>query len=807
MRLWKNVFFCGYKLSLNLPAGLPSFTSMKLLIRLHLLLFTLQANAQQTELSVPGQNLFVNKIHLAQNLNSDLNGAGITVSIKEFAFDTNDVDLKGRVLPSPNAATNLTTHANIMASLVGGAGNADLQGRGAAPGCQLVSSSFVGLLPDADYWSQNITVQNHSYGINIQNWYGAGAVSYDQTTDENPFLLHVFSAGNKGDSAALSGTYANLPGMANLSGNFKMAKNVLLVGAVDSLARMDPFSSSGPAYDGRTKPDLVAFGLDGTSGAAALVSGSAAVIQQTLLYRIHEFPHADLVRAVLINGATDIDPPGPDFQSGFGSLDLKKSLEHVYREQVMREIIDAGQTRSIPLIIPQNIHQAKITLVWNDPTAALFSPKALLHDLDLVLLDPLGNEYSPWVLNSFPNADSLRQAAHRGRDTLNNVEQVTLDFPQAGLWEIRVSAPLNLLDQQKFALAWNWDTMKHFEWVYPYANAPTPAGKEVILHWESNLSDSFGRLEWRPWPSPDWRLIDNAVDLNAGFRRWTLPDTFAESQVRMVVGGYNFNSSIFLISKELRMKIGFNCPDSVMLYWNTAHPSAEYQLFGLGQTQLEPLTIVKDTFIVLQKSNYPQARFAVAPLAPWKDAQGPRSPAPDISKQGVSCYFHGFLANLNPDFGVDLDLTLGTNYGLSKIFFEKQTNGAFVVLDERHIGSLEYSFLDEFPQKGINTYRARVWLDNGAMVVSDTATVYFAGEKNWWVFPNPVPSEGVLNLIATPEEQAEFYLYDVLGKLVLEKTADELLLEIPLRGLSKGIYFYKIKDGKVFLGGGRLVVE
>jgi hypothetical protein len=120
---------------------------------------------------------------------------------------------------------------------------------------------------------------------------------------------------------------------------------------------------------------------------------------------------------------------------------------------------------------------------------------------------------------------------------------------------------------------------------------------------------------------------------------------------------------------------------------------------------------------------------------------------------------------------------------------------------------LEYSFLDEFPQKGINAYRARILLDNGAMLVSDTATVYFAGENNWWVFPNPVPSQGVLNLVALPEEQAEFYLYDVLGNLVLEETADELLVEIPMRALPKGIYFYKVHDGKVFVGGGKLMVE
>ena len=774
---------------------------------LFFLIFPHLVLAQQEELSVPGQNLFVNKINVVQSLDPSLNGAGITVSIKEFRFDSTDVDLRGRVLVSPQAAANLTTHANIIASLVGGAGNADLQGRGVAPGCNLVSSSFVGLQPDADYVSQNITVQNHAYGVNIQNWYGAGAVAYDQTTAENPYLLHVFSAGNKQDSASISGTYANLPGLANLSGNFKMAKNVLLVGAVDSLAQLDPFSSNGPAYDGRIKPDLVAFGLDGTSGAAALVSGSAAVIQQALRNITHDLPRSDLVRAVLINGADDIDTPGPDFKSGFGNLNLKKSVDIVYSEHFIPEKVSAGQTISIPLLIPPNHRQAKITLCWNDPTAALLAQKALLHDLNFTLLDPLGDEFLPWVLNTFPHPDSLRQAAHRGQDTLNNVEQITLDYPLAGLWEIRVAAPASLPQAQDFALAWNWDTLQSFAWTYPYENDPSPANTTVILRWETTLPDSFARLEWRPWPSPDWRLVNDAVSLQHSSLPWILPDTFAESQVRMVVGGRAFESFIFLISKELRMKVGFNCPDSIMLYWNPAHPSAQYQIYGLGIKELEPITIVTDTFVVLQKHLFLQPRFAVAPLATEKDALGPRSPAPDISTQGVECYFSDFLAELNGDFQVDLKLKIGTDYGLHQVFFEKMIGGNFVSINEQIVDKEAFEFVDVNPQAGANTYRPRLLLHNGASIVGDPSTVYYGGKDGWWIFPNPAPSRGFLSVISATDGDAVFSLFDVLGKSVLEQKLEDIRVQILLNGLSSGVYFYKINNQNLFLGEGKLIVK
>ncbi len=778
--------------------------SIKSIPILGFLILPLVSLAQETELSVPGQNLFVNKINVQQSLFPFLNGSGTTVSIKEFRFDSTDVDFRGRVLGTANAAGILSTHATIMASLVGGAGNGDSQGRGAAPGCRLVSSSFVGLLPDEDYTTPNITVQNHSYGLDIQNWYGPGAIAYDETTLENPSLLHVFSAGNRGDSISLSGKYAGVAGFSNLTGNFKMAKNVLIVGAVDSLNRVALLSSRGPAFDGRIKPDLVAFGQDGSSGAAALVSGAAAVVQQALT---NVEPRSELVRAILLNSADDIGTPGPDFESGFGNLNLMKATGLAVNKQFTLGSLQGGQTISLPIQIPDKVRQFKITLAWNDPTANLLTPKALLHDLDFSLLDPLGAMHSPWVLNTAPHADSLRLAARRGLDTLNNVEQISLDFPADGLWEIRIIAPQGMTGTQDFALAWSWDTLEHFAWNYPFANDPAPANTEVVLRWETNLPDSFARLEWRLWPSVDWRLIKDSVQLQRGWQRWILPDTFAESQVRMVVGNKAVESYIFLITKELRMKIGFNCADSVALFWNSAHPTARYNLYGLGEQRLEWLMEVADTFVVLQKSAFPQPRFAVAPLTPWKDALGPRSPAPDISTQGVDCYFKNFLAALNDDLEVDLGFEIGATYGATKVSLEKKIGENFVSLNEQPANQTVFEFVDEHPFVGANTYQARLYLLNGESILSESATVYFAGDQGRWVFPNPALADGTFNVVSKTDGEAVFSLFDATGKQVKELTLEDIRVEIPLGNLPGGLYFYEIKNQAVFLGGGKLILR
>ncbi|MCY7328873.1 MAG: hypothetical protein LH618_10010, partial [Saprospiraceae bacterium] len=152
----------------------------KILPRPEVLFIDRVATAQE-ELAVPGQNLFVNHISAAQAAFPQLNGMGVTVAIKEHRFDTADVDIQHRTALASSVSLQRTVHASLVATLVGGAGNSDVAGRGVAWGARLVSTGFNNLLPDddSDYTAQNITVQNHSYGSDIENYYGAGALAYD----------------------------------------------------------------------------------------------------------------------------------------------------------------------------------------------------------------------------------------------------------------------------------------------------------------------------------------------------------------------------------------------------------------------------------------------------------------------------------------------------------------------------------------------------------------------------------------------------------------------------------------------------
>lgn len=762
--------------------------------------------AQKEEYLVPGHNLFSDNIAALHRYFPQWNGAGIRLSVKEFRFDTSDVDILGRVVPNPNAAANVTSHANIMASLAGGAGNADWSGLGAAPGCSLISSSFVGLMPDSDYGSTGITVQNHSYGIDIQNRYDERAAAYDRSVEEHPSLVHVFSAGNKGDSAAVKGKYDALPGFANLSGAFKMAKNVLLVGSVDSIGVPALRSSKGPAYDGRIKPDLMAFGKGGSSESAALLSGVAAVLQQALLETTDTLPHADLVRALLINSATDIGAPGPDFESGFGQLNARKAVEQVQQRSFSTGQIAAEQTLVVPILINSPVNSVRITLAWTDPPALPNADKALINDLDLRLISPAGVEYSPWVLNTYPHPDSLRLPASRGRDSLNNVEQIWVLLPETGLWEVQVKAPQGTSGNQHFGLAWMLEPLTHFAWNYPLSGAPAFAGHSVLLQWKENHTQNTGTLKFRDIKSANWEVIRDSVWLNTGWTRWALPDTFGSFQLSMTIDGLDYPSDTFVISPELTLRIGFNCPDSVMLFWSNILSNAGYRLYGLGDQYLEPILSLSDTFIVLKKNGYPQRRFAVEAVN-VSGVGNRRSPAPDIYSQGLGCYFRRFQADWYGGSSIELELSIGTTYGINSITVEKRAGSVFIPLTELVVGGNLYSLEDEHPKQGVNEYRARLNLAGGKYLYSEIATGYYSENDSWWVFPNPVDNNSTIRWISRTEETGWFELFDICGNLMLETSSSGLLNEIPLNGYAPGMYFFRIRDGEQLIGTGKLVVK
>ncbi|MEQ1799820.1 MAG: S8 family peptidase [Lacibacter sp.] len=751
-----------------------------------------------------------NKISTIQNRFSLLNGSIINISIKEQRFDTTDIDLKGRILPSSFAATTSSDHASIMATMMAGGGNAWYNTKGAAWGSNVSSASFLNLLPEPNsyYQSSAILVQNHSYGTEIENYYGPEAAGYDASAMNNNSLLHIFSAGNSGTATPNTGSYTGIAGYSNLTGNFKQAKNIITVGHIDSFGIVLVPSSKGPAYDGRVKPELVAFGEDGSSGATALVSGVAAVLHQTYKEKNNgTAAAASLIKAVLLNTADDVGPVGIDFQSGYGSMNACKAVNSILSGRYFQGAVSNNTQQQFSISIPAGIKQVKLTLVWTDPQASANVSKALVNDLDFELKQiSNGTLWQPWVLNSAANISAIQQTPVRKRDSLNVVEQITVDNPAAGNYELTVKGFSIPSGTQKFSIAYQLDSADTFNWYFPTSSDHLFSDKTNVIRFESGFSTSTGLLEMSTDNGNSWQLISSTVDQAKGYYKLQTPALISKALLRMTINSEIFITDTFTISKRIVPSVGFNCIDSFLLIWPKVTEASSYRLSRLGNQYMESFFTTTDTFAVFPKSTNPVKYYSVTPFIGTKAAV--RSYTFNYEKAGTECYIKNFFADLNLSNEGELTLEIGTTLRIKSIAFEKLTAAGFKQIDKTTaINTFQYYSLDKTIRPGSNIYRALIELINGQLIYSTDATIYFIGTDPLIVYPNPVQRNGSLTILSRLDDGLIFQLIDNYGKVVLQKKIIESPQQLSLYSLPKGIYYFRLLKQNQKQQSGKLIIH
>jgi len=200
--------------------------------------------------------------------------------------------------------------------------------------------------------------------------------------------------------------------------------------------------------------------LGGTSMATALVSGCCAVLRENLLLEGITSPSSALIKALLINGATDLVGQYPSSEagrspnpsSGWGRVNLQNSLVSYanpyagYFEEIVNTALLTCK-KAIPIKTPpREPYTFKATLVWTDPPS-----------------QPGQNGYQV-LQNSLGLASRVnRRRKHGNReegglcyDLSNNVQQVVWeDLKGPHVVDLEVLAlHLTLGEPQAFSVAW-----------------------------------------------------------------------------------------------------------------------------------------------------------------------------------------------------------------------------------------------------------------------------------------------------------------------------------------------------------------
>jgi len=360
-------------------------------------------------------------------------------------------------------------------------------------------------------------IHNNSWGAVVGSEYTLNSLEVDDFVASHRDMLVVISAGNEGQAATRLNSQPGFVDWLSI-GSPASCKNALTVGASRSSRTsggysqltygqafptefpgapisaenvsgnpecIAGFSSRGPCTDRRIKPDVVAPGTDiastmsklaplrrfwgsvpghpdygfmgGTSMAAPLVTGCAALVREYYVATRSHQPSAALLKATLSNGArwlTGADavadhPDAPNYHQGFGASSRLTTIPNPSTPALRLEFVDPWQDPQQQFVRNGQRIRRRVTvsggtflrvcLVWTDGAA-----RALQNNLNLFVQHLptqqkwMGNERLPGSLG-IPDPE-------------NNVEVVRLDNPAPGDYLIQITVSNLLQAGQDYAL-------------------------------------------------------------------------------------------------------------------------------------------------------------------------------------------------------------------------------------------------------------------------------------------------------------------------------------------------------------------
>jgi len=545
----------------------------------------------------------------------NLRGKNVTVGVGDNADISTHIDFTGRlinrVFSTPQA------HGTHTSGTTSGGGILNPVNQGMAPKSTIISQWFNDVITNTPTYvaDNNMIATNNSYTTADNGCPGEGV--YDitsnyidaqmKTYDE---VLHVFAAGNDGG-------YTCTPYPASfgtIKSGWQTAKNVLTVGNMNIASyTINPGSSRGPVNDGRIKPEIVANGTNtistftnntyggssGTSMAAPVVTGAAALMNERYrqLYGVNA--KADLVKALLCNTAEDLGTAGPDYTFGFGMLNARKAVEAM---EAVQYISSSTVNTSYSLTVPAGVRRLKVMLYWADAPAAVLAATTLVNDLDLTVTDPSPLIHLPLVLN--PAA--VTAAATPAADHRNNIEQVIINNPVAGTYQMNVNAFAIPQGPQPYILTYQVD-MNGITVEYPAGGESWVPGQSETLRWtaygdETNtFSAAYSTNNGAAWIDINTNIAATARSLN-----WTVPLAATNDYLVRVSRNssvYTDMSNNFAVIGQPVVTASVPCEGFTQLNWAAITGTSGYDIMQLKGDSMEVIASTFTTSYLVQGLN------------------------------------------------------------------------------------------------------------------------------------------------------------------------------------------------------------
>ena len=545
-------------------------------------------------------------------------GTGVSAALADDGPVGPHIDYQGRIDQS-NATANQGTHGDMTAGILMGGGNLDPTIRGMGTG------AFIYIYDIGGYdHILNSPTTNQTLGVMVTSTsYSQGCNDYttdtqtgDQILNQNPTLLHVYSAGNNGGGDCGYG----VGGWGNITGGYKQGKNVIACGNLNYLDALEASSSRGPSEDGRIKPDICANGAgqlstDGPNayqvggGTSAACPGIAGIVTQ--LHQAFRDLNAGtdaegaLIKASMLNTAEDLGNAGPDFKFGWGRVNAFRAVTTLEDNRYLSDVISQGATNNHTITVPANTQQLRVMIYWSDVEGDPLAAKALVNDLNMLVTDPSSATFQPWVLDPAPNATSLNSLAIRAVDDLNNMEQVTIDTPVAGTYSIDINGLTVPVGPQKYYIVYEF-VSDEINVTYPIGYEGFVPGETETIRWDAYGTNGTFNLEYSTDLGANWTSFGANVPAAQRYFQFVVPNTFTGEGLIKVSRGTSFGQSpeaFSIIGLPSNILVDWACPDSIRLTWNLVPNAIGYEVSQLGASYMDSVATSTTNSAILTNIN------------------------------------------------------------------------------------------------------------------------------------------------------------------------------------------------------------
>lgn len=544
-----------------------------------------------------------------------IDGSGVYLAIADDGTVTHQ-DIKGRVFPY--TSLNTGSHGEMTVGLAIGAGNIHPLGTGMAPGAGLhlyhISNYPHIAQAAANFLQRGVVITSTSYGEGCGGVYTAAARDLDMQALTLRHVLHIFSAGNSGLQAC--GIYGSLGYhygaiYGNITGGRKASKHSIAVGNLYFNDSLRINSSRGPLNDGILKPELTAPGqgilsigpdntyqlAGGTSAAAPTVAGLAALLYQSFrLTYSGANPTFAHIKAVMMNTAEDLGRPGPDYEYGYGRPNGARALKAIQNQWFIEGNVAHQGINTHTVTVTPGTKQLRLMGYWFDPEATPNASKYLVNDLNISILTPSGEIILPWVLSTAAHIDSITRPAYRGTDRVNVMEQITIDAPQPGVYQVRIHGHLVPRGPQDYVISYFLEEQE-LAVTYPSGNEGWVPGETEVVRWDAFGQSGNFTLEVSTDSMATWQTIAAQIPAHIRYYEWTVPNTVTgRAFIRVRRGNHTATSAApFNIIGLPDFQIRSDGEYMARVFWPRVPGANRYTVYAMGERYMEVLGQTADT--------------------------------------------------------------------------------------------------------------------------------------------------------------------------------------------------------------------